>query len=143
MAMSLYLLMCTLLSPAPSKPASSSRRLRFNVIVPAHNEAEVIEGAVASLRKLDWPADAFQVLVVADNCTDSTAALARAAGARVLERHDAVSRGKGHALDFAFKTSATHGWADAVVVVDADTEVSANLLEAFATRIESGADAVA
>jgi len=141
-AVSLYLLILTLLSRAPSAPLRSSRRLRFDVVVPAHNEAAVIEGVVASLRKLDWPADGFRVLVVADNCTDSTAALARAAGAEVLERHDTGRRGKGYALDFAFQASRARGWAYAVVVVDADTEVLANLLEAFAARIENGAAAI-
>ncbi len=141
-AVSLYLLLLTLLSAAPAVALRSSRRLRFDVIVPAHNEAAVIEGVVASLRRLVWPADGFRVLVVADNCTDSTAALARAAGAEVLERHDTKRRGKGHALDFAFQASQAHGWAYAVVVVDADTEVSANLLEAFAARIENGAKVI-
>ena len=138
-AVSLYLLTLTLLSHAPPVALRSSRRLRFDVIVPAHNEAAVIEGVVASLRTLDWPADGFRVLVIADNCTDSTAVLARAAGAEVLERHDTERRGKGYALAFAFQASQAHGWAYAVVVVDADTEVSANLLEAFAARIENGA----
>jgi len=138
-AVSLYLLTFTLLSRAPPAALRSSRRLRFDVIVPAHNEAAVIEGVVASLRKLDWPADGFRVLVVADNCTDATAVLARAAGAEVLERHDTERRGKGYALAFAFQASQARGWAYAVVVVDADTEVSANLLEAFAARIENGA----
>jgi cellulose synthase/poly-beta-1,6-N-acetylglucosamine synthase-like glycosyltransferase len=141
-AVSLYLLTFTLLSRAPPAALRSSRRLRFDVIVPAHNEAAVIEGVVASLRKLDWPADGFRVLVVADNCTDATAVLARAAGAEVLERHDTERRGKGYALAFAFQASQAHGWAYAVVVVDADTEVSANLLEAFAARIENGAAAI-
>ena len=138
-AVSLYLLILTLLSHAPPVALRSSRRLRFDVIVPAHNEAAVIEGVVASLRTLDWPADGFRVLVIADNCTDSTAVLARAAGAEVLERHDTERRGKGYALAFAFQASQAHGWAYAVVVVDADTEVSPNLLEAFASRIENGA----
>ena len=138
-AVSLYLLILTLMSHAPPVALRSSRRLRFDVIVPAHNEAAVIEGVVASLRKLDWPADGFRVLVIADNCSDSTAVLARAAGAEVLERHDTERRGKGYALAFAFQASQAHGWAYAVVVVDADTEVSPNLLEAFATRIENGA----
>jgi cellulose synthase/poly-beta-1,6-N-acetylglucosamine synthase-like glycosyltransferase len=141
-AVSLYLLILTLLSRAPPEALRSSRRLRFDVIVPAHNEAAAIEGVVANLRRLDWPADGFRVLVIADNCTDSTAALARAAGAEVLERHDTEHRGKGYALDFAFRASQARGWAYAVVVVDADTEVSANLLEAFATRIENGAAVV-
>ncbi len=138
-AVSLYLLLFTLLSQKPLWMLRSSRRLRFDVIVPAHNEAAVIEGVVASLRKLDWPADGFRILVVADNCTDATAALARAAGAEVLERNNKTLRGKGYALDFAFQVSQKKGWAYAVVVVDADTRVSPNLLEAFAARIENGA----
>ena len=53
-AASLYLLVFTLLSPALPPVLGSSRRLRFDVIVPAHDEAAVIEAAVASLRKIDW-----------------------------------------------------------------------------------------
>lgn len=141
-AASLYLLLFTLLSAALPGVLSSSRRLRFDVIVPAHDEAAVIEAAVASLRKIDWPAESFRILVVADNCSDATAALARAAGADVIERVDPALRGKGYALALGFQNSQARKWADAVVVVDADTEVSANLLEAFAARIETGAKAV-
>jgi 1,2-diacylglycerol 3-beta-glucosyltransferase len=137
-----YLLVSTLLSRALPVPAGSSRRLRFDVIVPAHNEAAVIERTVVSLKKIDWPADRFRVWVVADNCGDITAALARGAGARVLERQDTARRGKGYALQYAFRASLDESWAHAVVVVDADAEVSANLLEAFAARIEIGAHAV-
>lgn len=135
---SLYLLLFTLLSRTPPIPLSSSRQLRFDVMVPAHNEAAVIAGVVSSLRQLDWPADSFRIVVVADNCTDATATLARAAGANVLERNDNEHRGKGYALAWAFEHSRQEGWAYAVVVVDADSEVSANLLEAFAARIEFG-----
>jgi 1,2-diacylglycerol 3-beta-glucosyltransferase len=138
----LYLFISTLLSAALRVPARSSQRLQFDVIVPAHNEAAVIERTVASLKKIEWPADRFRVWVVADNCTDSTASQARSAGAQVWERHDANLRGKGYALQYAFGASLREGWANAVVVVDADAEVSANLLEAFAARIETGAHAV-
>lgn len=141
-AASLYLLVFTLLSAALPSVLSSSRRLRFDVIVPAHDEAAVIEAAVASLRKIDWPAESFRILVVADNCSDATAALARAAGADVIERFDPELRGKGYALALGFQHSQARKWADAVVVVDADTQVSANLLEAFSARIETGAKAV-
>jgi cellulose synthase/poly-beta-1,6-N-acetylglucosamine synthase-like glycosyltransferase len=138
----LYLFISTLLSAALRVPARSSRRLQFDVIVPAHNEAAVIERTVASLKKIEWPADRFRVWVVADNCSDSTASLARTAGAHVWERHDTSLRGKGYALQYAFGASLGEGWANAVVVVDADAEVSVNLLEAFAARIETGAHAV-
>jgi cellulose synthase/poly-beta-1,6-N-acetylglucosamine synthase-like glycosyltransferase len=138
----LYLLVATLLSAALPLPARSSRRLQFDVIVPAHNEAAIIERTVASLKKIDWPADRFRVWVVADNCSDATASLALRAGARVRERHDTSLRGKGYALQYAFLASLDEAWASAVVVVDADAEVSPNLLEAFAARIETGSQAV-
>lgn len=116
-----------------------SQRIRFDIIVPAHNEATVIKQTITSLQNINWPTDGFRIVVVADNCTDDTALLARAAGAEVLERQDNLHRGKGFALDFAFKASQAYGWAYAVVIVDADTQVSPNMLEAFASRIESGA----
>ncbi len=138
----LYLFVLTVLSaPLPALPASK-RKLRFDVIVPAHNEEQVIAAAVASLKSVDWPKDQFRVVVVADNCTDATAAVASGAGAHVLQRHDPENRGKGYALDFAFKASRARKWADAVVVVDADAQVSSNILEAFARRIERGDQAV-
>jgi 1,2-diacylglycerol 3-beta-glucosyltransferase len=138
----LYLLILTLLSAALPVPGPSERKLRFDVIVPAHNEESVIASVIASLQRIDWPADQFRVVVVADNCTDATAALATAAGAHVMQRMDQTNRGKGYALDFAFKASRARNWADAVVVIDADAEVSPNILESFAARIERGAHAV-
>jgi cellulose synthase/poly-beta-1,6-N-acetylglucosamine synthase-like glycosyltransferase len=137
-----YLLAATLFSGGMRPPPRSSGQLRFDVIVPAHDEAAVIARCVGSLRGLDWPTDRFRVIVVADNCTDATAAIAGAAGARVIERQDQSRRGKGYALKYAFEASRAEHWADAVVVVDADSEVSSNLLEAFAARIERGAQAV-
>ncbi|MDR7193727.1 glycosyltransferase family 2 protein [Luteimonas terrae] len=139
---SLYLLLLTLLSGQPRPQPPSRRHLRFDIVVPAHDEAGGIARTIASLQAIDWPRDRFRILVVADNCTDATATIARDAGAQVLERHDARLRGKGHALAFAFAASRRDGLADAVAVVDADTGVSPNLLEAFATRLEQGARAV-
>lgn len=137
-----YLLLLTLLSAKLPIPGRSSRRYRFDVIVPAHNESGGIARTVANLQRLDWPRDQFRILVVADNCTDSTAESAAAAGAVVLVRTDAERRGKGYALAYAFEHSRDEGFADAVVVVDADSEAAHGLLEAFAARLERGARAV-
>lgn len=137
-----YLFLLTLFSSRLPTPARSTRSLCFDVIVPAHNEAAVIERILGSLKKIDWPSQFFRVIVVADHCDDDTAMLARASGAHVLERHNSPLRGKGYVLQHAFNFSFESGFADAVVIVDADSEVSINLLEAFAIRIESGADAV-
>ncbi|HEY4342351.1 MAG TPA: glycosyltransferase family 2 protein [Steroidobacteraceae bacterium] len=132
----------TLLSARNAVPSPSTRQLRFDLIVPAHNEEAVIANIVSSLKAVDWPADRFRVVVVADNCTDKTAAIARAAGAQVLERTDREKRGKGYALQLAFKASREHNWANAVAVVDADAQVSANFVEAIACRMERGEHAV-
>ena len=120
-------------------PTTTKRDLRFRIVVPAHNEDAGIGTTVESLLAVDWPRDKFEVLVVADNCIDNTADVARAAGATVLERHNDTLRGKGYALELAFDTILKDSDADAVVVVDADTIVSPNLLAACATRIEQGA----
>jgi cellulose synthase/poly-beta-1,6-N-acetylglucosamine synthase-like glycosyltransferase len=137
-----YLLLLTLLSGRITAPPLRDTRLRFDVFVPAHDEAAGIARTVRNLRRLDWPPGAFRVRVIADNCGDDTAARARAAGAEVLERHEPQRRGKGHALDWAFGRSVAEGWADAVVVVDADSEASPNLLRACAARLQAGACAV-
>jgi cellulose synthase/poly-beta-1,6-N-acetylglucosamine synthase-like glycosyltransferase len=122
------------------RPATSP--IRFDVVVPAHDEEPVIATTIASLLAIDYPADHFRVTVVADNCSDGTAAIARAAGVRVLERQDAARRGKGHALAFAFADCLDTKFADAIVVVDADTVVSPNLLAAFAARLAAGEQVV-
>jgi cellulose synthase/poly-beta-1,6-N-acetylglucosamine synthase-like glycosyltransferase len=139
---SAYLLLVTTLSQKLPVPRLKSKLLRFDFIVPAHNEAAVISRTVASLRKVNWPADRFRIVVCADNCTDSTAEHARGAGATVIERQNPAQRGKGYALDFAFQASRAAGFADAVVIIDADAEASENLLEAIAARMESGIRAV-
>ena len=137
-----YLLILTLFSRRPSAPEGSSRTLFFDVIVPAHNEAAHIAATVDNLQSIDWPKDRYRIVVMADNCTDNTATLARNAGATVIERHNDVDRGKGYALAEAFRWSRIEGRADAVAVIDADSLASLNLLESFAVRIERGASAI-
>ncbi len=138
----LYLLVLTCLSGRGRTPPSAARTPFFDVIVPAHNEAAGIQRTVANLRQLDWPAGRFRVVVIADNCTDDTARMAREAGALVLERQDLANRGKGYALAHVFRWSRADAKADAVVVVDADSEACANLLQSFAARLELGSHAL-
>ncbi len=138
-----YLLLLTVRSRRRAPPRyEPAARARFDVIVPAHNEAAGIAETVKSLLAVDYPRELFEVVVVADNCTDDTSARARAAGAKVVERFDEQRRGKGYALAHAFERSIAEGSADAVVVIDADTVVSPNLLRAFDERLRRGAKAV-
>jgi cellulose synthase/poly-beta-1,6-N-acetylglucosamine synthase-like glycosyltransferase len=135
-----YLLSLTLFSARLRAPAYGPATTRFAVVVPAHNEQEGIAETVKNLLALDYDRSLFSVVVVADNCIDETAARAEQAGARVLIRHDQEHRGKGYALAHAFEK--VQAEVDALVVVDADTIVSPNLLRAFAARVEQGALAV-
>jgi GT2 family glycosyltransferase len=137
-----YLLLLTVLSADMEAPPRVPARLKFDIIVPAHNEEGGIARTVANLSALDYPAALRRVLVVADNCSDATAERAREAGATVLVRVDTEKRGKGFALAHAFEHSLKDGFADAVVVVDADTVVSPHLLHSFGLRLEAGANAV-
>ena len=134
----LYLGALSLLSWRMTPPVPPVPSLRFDFVVPAHNESLGIAATVKSLFEVDYPKDLFRVVVVADNCTDDTAVKAREAGATVLERQNEELRGKGYALAHAFERSVAEG-ADAVVVVDADTLVSKNLLQAFSARLSCGA----
>jgi len=136
---SAYLLLASLLSARLTTPLPATNR-RFRFIVPAHNESAGIAATVKSLLAVAYPSALFDIVVVADNCSDDTAEQARSAGATVLERQNAELRGKGYALNYAF--SALPEDVDAVVVIDADTLVSANILSAFSARRELGAQAI-
>lgn len=147
LAASLYLFILTLVARAPGFRATLPNfrtRRRFVIVVPAHNEATGIGRTLESLERLVYRRDHRRVLVVADNCTDQTATIARQHGAEVLVRTDTVRRGKGYALDFAFRqllAESSNDW-HAAVVVDADSVVSPNFLQAISARLDNGARAV-
>lgn len=115
--------------------------VRLAVVVPAHNEAEGIGQCLESLAACEEIFPAAEIWVVADNCADATAEVARQHGANVLERADENRRGKGYALDYVFSHLAERGF-DGLMVVDADTSVSSNFLRANAKAFASGAEAV-
>lgn len=92
-------------------------RPRVAVLVPAHNEAEDIRATLSTI--LPQLTNLDRVVVIADNCTDETAAIARASGALVIERINPHLRGKGYALDYALRLIKSDP-PDVVVVIDAD-----------------------
>jgi 1,2-diacylglycerol 3-beta-glucosyltransferase len=137
-----YLLLLTLLSRRTPPPALRPPHLRFDVVVPAHDEEGGIAATIASLAAMDYPSELYRVIVVADNCADGTAARAGASGAHVMVRDEPSRHGKGYALAHAFERILAEGQTSAVAVVDADTVVSPNLLRAFAAQLDAGASAV-
>jgi 1,2-diacylglycerol 3-beta-glucosyltransferase len=116
--------------------------IRFAVMIPAHDEELVIASTLDSLAVQTYPQSFVEVVVVADNCTDTTAEIARSSGATVLERFNKDLRGKGYALDWALtQLLQRSNKVDAVVIVDADTWVAPDFLQIMAGRLASDADA--
>jgi len=125
-------------SHARDTPLVPIRKLA--VVIPAHDESLNIANSVRSLFLCTRPLSlyGFEIVVVADNCTDDTATVAKRSGARVIERTDQSRRGKGYALQYGFDQLLSEGF-DAVLVIDADTVVEPNLLVEVIGVLESGA----
>ena len=133
----LYILATTLAALKPIKstvPSTNPRKIA--ILIPAHNETLLIGDTVRDAFRQTYPRDRYTVFVIADNCTDDTAALAREAGARVLERSG--NPGKGQALNEAFKTLMPEDWS-AFVVLDADSELHHHALDMLDREMASGA----
>ncbi|MBN8842314.1 MAG: glycosyltransferase family 2 protein [Sphingomonadales bacterium] len=108
------------------------------LLIPAHNEAATIGATLQQLEPL--LSDRISLLVVADNCTDETAQIARAAGHRVVERADETQRGKGYALSFG-RDCLKSDPPGCVIVFDADCETDAESIADLA-RACIGANSV-
>jgi cellulose synthase/poly-beta-1,6-N-acetylglucosamine synthase-like glycosyltransferase len=116
----LVLLVEVLLSLAKQQPAlneATAAACSYTVVMPAHDEVGTIEHTLAVT--LAQISNRGTVLVVADNCTDETAAVSAHAGADVITRNNPERRGKGYALDFAIRSLAASP-PDVVVILDAD-----------------------
>ena len=119
---------------------ASGEPARFVVIVPAHNEETTLAPTLRSLAAVEYPGALVRVIVVADRCTDGTAAIARAAGAECKERRTGEP-GKGAAIGWAIDRVRNDGVAfDALVIIDADTIAHPQLFTAFARRLRAGDD---
>src|ERR1044071_1380202 len=82
-------------SASRSDAGGRSPSTRFIIIVPAHNEVNVIAATVKRLKTLDYPSHLFSIHILADHCSDDTAEVARLAGACVHERNEGPRTGKG------------------------------------------------
>lgn len=98
------------------------------VLVPAHNEEQGISATLESIATDLKPED--RLFVVADNCSDDTASVARRTGVRVLERHCPELRGKGYAIRFAVE-ELKKSPPSVVVILDADCRVEPGSLRAL------------
>lgn len=83
------------------KPTENKHK--YAILIAARNEEAVIGNLLDSIDRQDYPKELLTVFVVADNCTDSTAQVARDRGAVCYERFDDEHRTKGFALQFLFE----------------------------------------
>jgi len=113
-------------------------RLRFLILIPAHNEGATLPQTLESIAKIHYPKKLVRVIVVADRCEDNTGAVVRSHGADCLERLSGPS-GKGAVISWAIAQILPHSIPfDGLVVIDADTKVDSRLLEAFSHGLTSG-----
>ena len=124
------------LPPSRQRGRRPSSRPRAHILMPAHNEQEVLPATLSKLSRCIAKED--RVLVVADNCDDESARVAAEFGVGVVERNDPERRGKGFALDFGIRSIAKEAAPDdIVVIVDADCEFESGALESL---IESASE---
>ena len=113
---------------------------RYAAVISARNEAGVIAELIQCLKQQNYPREYLDIYVVADNCTDRTAQVARQAGAIVYERFNSFQKGKGYALDYLFQTLAREGrdrYAG-YFIFDADNLVDPNFVAEMNRVFNSG-----
>jgi len=120
-----------LLGPKVSARSDLGARWRVAVVVPAHNESLGIASTLGDIK--GQLRDGDDLLVVADNCTDDTAAVARTSGAEVLERNDTARIGKGYALDWGLRHLEGNP-PEIVVVIDADCRLAEGAIDQLASN---------
>ncbi len=114
---------------------------RFAVVISARNESSVIGDLIKSIRSQKYPKELVDIFVIADNCTDNTAEIARSAGAIVYERFNKEQVGKGYALDWMFKIISTD-YAEknyeAYIIFDADNILDPNYIAEMNNVFDNG-----
>ena len=141
----LYQLMISICSlvKLKEKPLLVDKKHKFMAIIPAHNEEAVVGNLVESLKNQDYPKDLYDIYVIADNCTDNTAQVAREKGAIVYERFDSEKKTKGYALQWFLQQKIQENAPYyAFFVFDADNIVDKGFIKAMNKKLCQGEDVV-
>jgi len=133
------LALVALIVRAPVRPSrdGAAAAHSFAILIPAHNEEAVIAGTLRSCAALNYPKNKYQTFVIADNCSDQTAAIATQMGAVCYRREDYTRKGKGHALAWALQIILPQKH-DAVLILDADCQIDAHALQVFDRYLQDG-----
>lgn len=142
----IYLLIGTI-KHCKVKKKGEVKQHSIGIVVSARNESSVIGNLIDSIRANDYPEELLKVFVIADNCTDNTAQIARDKGCIVVERFDDELVGKGYALNYLFtKLHTEEQFADLVpeayIVLDADNVIRSNFITEMNKVFDSGYDMV-
>ena len=125
------------------KPLLVDKQHKFMAIIPAHNEERVIKNLLDSLKKQDYPKELLDIYVIADNCTDKTAQIAKDAGVFVYERFDEEKKTKGYALQwFLAQKVEENAEYDAMFIFDADNIVDVNFTKNMNKKLCQGEEVV-
>ena len=134
-----FIISVTSLIKFKEKPLLIDKKHRFIIALPANNEETVIGNLIKSLKMQDYDKNLFDIYVIADNCTDNTAKIARENGAIVYERFDETKKTKGYALNwFLDKMKDKKDDYDALLVFDADNIVDKNFLNVMNKKLCQG-----
>ncbi len=119
----------------------AKKQHRFAVVVSARNESSVIGNLISSIRNQNYPQELLDIFIIADNCTDNTAEIARSAGAIVYERFNKEQVGKGYALDWMFNIIESE-YADrnyeGYIIFDADNVLDPNYIAEMNKVFDNG-----
>lgn len=118
-----------------------TRQNRFAILVPAHDEELLIGRLTSSINEIDYPAGGLSAVVIADNCSDNTAAVARENGATVYERTNTERGGKGYAIKWGLEKIGLDEF-DAVFVIDADSMIDRDLLNELNKDLLAGKNVI-
>ena len=134
--------LCSLIK-LKDKPYITNKNHKFMAIIPAHNEEMVIANLIESLKNQNYDKSLYDIYVIADNCTDATAEVARNAGAIVYERFDNAHKTKGYALQWFLKQKIEENADyDAFFVFDADNIVDKNFIVNMNKKLCQGEEVV-
>jgi len=142
----MYLIVLTIaawFAPKTSPRTALSKRKKFAILIPAHNEEVLLPELLESIQGLEYLSSHFDVHVIADNCTDRTATVAKEYSVNVHIRHETSLIGKGYALQWCLrKIRSAEEKYDAYIFIDADSILSSNFLEVMQAKLCSGAKIV-